>query len=252
MAKLKTALLIFVMELATGCASVPKSYDWNWVLIWNRALTVSEMERAAALMPQNDYIRYHEQVVRNYVNPNLGSNPVTDVEREMVYFRLAAQYLFDWQRTGENADKARVYARKLLELPGLHAWSKFLIARVQELDGGSYNGFYVPVPRGEKMWLFSVGQASNRPQEVNFGNLQNDYERVLHEKQGGILGKGTQIVCGAVFLCYGALQSDDAVAIQDLRLNVYLDVLDHEGHAVQIGVSSWTVSQSKMSSRTQE
>lgn len=244
MGSMKTTILIFALELVTGCASAPKSYDWNWVLVWNRAYSLDEKERAAALMPKHDYIRYHEQVIRNYVNPNLGSTPVYDLEREMVYFKLASKYLDDWQRRGTNAEKARVYARKLLELPNLHVMSKFLIARVQELDGGSYNEFYVPVPRGAKLWLFTTAP-SNAPTEFDFGNFQSEYKRILNEKEGGILGKGTQLACGAVLLCVMGVSSDDDLVIRDLQSNVYLDVLGANGKPVQIGVSSWTEARSR-------
>ncbi len=239
MGSVRAAFIIFVVELMTGCASVPKSYDWNWVLVWNRAYSLEEKERAAALMPHHDYIRYHEQVIRNYVNPNLGSTPVYDLEREMVYFKLAAKYLDDWQRSGENAEKARVFARKLMELPNLHPMSKFLIARVQELDGGNYNSFYVPVPRGAKLWLFT-SMPSNDKREFDFGNFEQEYDRILHEKEGGYLGKGTQLACGAVLLCITGVSSNDDLVIRDLRQNVYLDVIGADGKPVQIGVSSWT------------
>ncbi len=239
--KLFPPLIALLCSLLVGCASIPKSEEWNWARVWNRAITPLDRERAVRIMPQHDYIRYSEQVVRNYVNPNMGSIPVYDAEREMIYFRMAALYLWDWQAQGGlNADKARVYARKLLELPNLHPMSKFLIARVQELEGGDYNLHYVPVPKGMGMWWFMVGQGSNTPTELNFGNLKGEYARILSAKQGGVLGKGTQIGCAAFILCLGSVTADDESVITDLRWNVYLDVTDKQGKPVQIGVSSWT------------
>lgn len=232
-------LIIFIMELVTGCASAPKSRDWNWVYIWNRATSVGEMERAASLMEQHDYIRYSEQVVRNYVNPNLGSTPPYDVEKEVVYFKLAAQFLWEWQVTGKNAEKARVYARKLAELPGLHSFSKFLIARVQEMSGGTYNRFYVPVPYGEKVWWFSVGGATNVPTEVSFGDFRAEYDRILHEKEGGFIGKSTQAGCFVALICLTGVSSDDGLVIDDLKSGIYLTVTDSQGRPVKIGESSW-------------
>lgn len=197
------------------------------------------MERAAALMERHDYVRYSEQVVRNYVNPNLGSTPVYDVEREMVYFKLASQYLWQWQSNGTGAERARVYARKLGELPNLHSMSKFLIARVQELDGGSYNRHYVNVPNGAGMWFFSVGAAANFPNEISFGDFKDEYARIRNEKMGGALGKGTQAGCIAMLLCLGALNSDDSLVVADLKSKVFLWVSDKQGNPVQIGASSW-------------
>ena len=233
----KRALVLLIM--LTGCASVPKTYEWNWVRIWNEATTLGGMEKAAALMEKNNYVRYSEQVVRNYVNPNLGSTPVYDVEREMIYFSLAAQYLWEYQAGGEHFEQMNVYARKLSGVPGLHTMSKFLIARVQELNGGSYNPHYVPVPTGAKMWFFSVGRASGAPTEVKFEDFKADYERLLHEKQGGHLGRGSQAACAAVLLCFMGISSDDDLVLQDLRSSVYLDVTDKQGKPVMIGVSAW-------------
>jgi len=197
------------------------------------------MERAAALMEKHDYVRYSEQVARNYVNPNLGSTPVMDLEREVVWFKLAAQYLWDWQKTGKNRERAVMYARKLMGVANPHTATKFLVARVQELEGGSYNRFYVPVPEGMGVWDFTVGQSLNRPTEVSFGSFQNEYEQILNEKKGGGLGRASQAGCAAVLLCLFAINSDDALVIDDLKFGIYLNVTDKQGNPVKIGVSSW-------------
>jgi hypothetical protein len=234
-------LITLIIALAlTGCASAPKSRDWNWVLIWNQAMTLADMERAAVIMERHDYVRVHEQVARNYVNPNLGSTPPADVEREMVYFRLANDYLYHWQKGDlKAAEKARVYARRLSEIPGLHAWSKFLIARAQEMDGGSYNHHYVPVPEGMGTWFFYLNSA-NDPNELNFGDNKAEYESILSSKQGGAVGVGTRSACFAVLFCLGALNSDEETVIKDLKRRVYLRVQDKQGRSVKIGASSWT------------
>ena len=231
-----------LLLLTTGCATLPKTYEWNWVRVWNQATTTDEMERAVALMEKNDYVRYSGQVIRNYVNPNASSTPVTDLEREVLYFRMASQYLWEWQARGENRERAEMYARKLHDLPNPHTMSQFLYARVQELAGGSYNKHLIPVPEGMGMWFFSVGGASNQPTEIAFGDFKAEYEKILSEKKGGSLGRGTQAACAAVLLCFLGVNSDEDLVVQDLKRNVYLDVSDKQGAPVKIGVSSWLAS----------
>src|SRR6478736_4865612 len=152
-------LLLLLTIALSGCATMsPKSSEWNWVRMWNFAFLPEEREEAARLMERHDYIRYTEQVARLTFDKNAGSTPVFDLEKEAVYFKLAVNYLSRLEGGEEKSrEKLNVLARRLAELPNLHTMSKFLIARVQELNGGSYNKFFVPIPEGAAHWKFLVG-----------------------------------------------------------------------------------------------
>ena len=225
--------------LLAGCATTQKRIDTSWVFAWNSATNVVARERAVEMMEHSDYIRYNEQILRHYVNGSYANIPVYDVEREVVYFHMAVQYLSEYQTTGKSFDKAQVYSRKLLELDDLHPFSKFLVGRVQELTGGDYNKTYIPIPRGEKKWNFTIGYLSNTA-TVNFGNLSSEYDRILSAKKGGILGTGSQAACAASLLCFFAIAGNNEITIDDLKETILLFVEDAFGnHVSLLGSSPW-------------
>lgn len=230
---MKQALLLITLML-TGCAGAPlDQYQQSWIEAFNNAASPDIMERAAEQMERSDYIRYSQQGVKFLADRRIGSYAPTEAEREFVYFFIARYYLQDREDrpTKENVEKSRIYMRKLLECPGLHNMSRYLVARVQELDGVQSATSQVFVPKNMKYWRFGFGLSK---QSYRLDDLRVDYEKALSERMDGKLGGAYHALAFASLIGSNSVTFKPELGLSEMNHVITLTVRDQRGARVPL------------------
>jgi hypothetical protein len=236
--------IVFLLILS-GCSTVTRDPNSNWIKEWNSGGSLEDKETIARKMEAADYIRLHREAV-GVLDKSAPTTPPDPLEREMVYFVIASGYMNAWQsalygNTSDRAgllqgvphlrERANVYMRKLMELPNLHEMSKFLIARIQELDGNSYAST-IGIERGAKFWIFTFHVARGRHTFL-LDDFRKDYKRIPIEKRGGGGVTVARTVCAGLVLCYAGMRYDDELVINELNNLVGVRVV-YDGHKGKI------------------
>lgn len=225
---MKKALLIMLLTLS-GCAGAPLDTNQrNWIEAFNSAASPEVMERAAEQMERSDYIRYSQQAIKFVANRQSGSYAPTELEREFVYFFITRFYMQKRQMrpTAQNVEKSRIFMRKLLECSNLHNMSRYVIARVQELDGIPSSTSQVKVPRNQKYWLFGFGTTGN---DLVLDDLRQDYEKIVSDRQNGKLGGVFHALAFASLIGSQSVAFNNQLGLSEMNHVISLNVSDERG-----------------------
>ena len=236
-------ILIFIATLLTVPAhALERDENSNWVKEWNTlAGTIEQKEAVARKMEANDYIRYSREAV-GLIDKRASSTPVSDLEREMVYFILGAHYMEKWQSYSQLPantykreeleaeipklrEKANIYMRKLMEIPNLHMMSRLLIARIQELEGFNYaSDIEAKIPKGAMVWEF-VLNPSHADNVYLLDDFTSEHHQAAERKRGGRGLAAVRTVCAGLLLCLGGARFDDELVIRELNSVVGIRVV---------------------------
>lgn len=239
--------LIFISLIAlAGCAT--SDPNRTWVKEWNQPYnSLEEKELLAEKMEKADYIRYSRETA-GLVNKNFSSTPADYLERELVFYQIGLAYMNRIQYASYNIEmhknlgpnyatklskgvpeakaKMGIYMRKLLELPNLHRMSKFLICRMQELEG-NWNGcpsdIRNRIQSGALLWEF--GNPSTNDHTYLMEDFTGEAERISREKKGGGAITVARTVCAGMLLCAAGFRGNDELVLQGVGEKIGLKII---------------------------
>jgi hypothetical protein len=219
---------VLLLAVALEIFATPAHAKFNtWIQALNRG--GDDIDAIAERMERNDYIRFHENVWKP-VARSAGTTPPTALEREYVYFLATYKYLNVSQSqdaTDESREKMNVYMRKLQTLPDLHAFSKYLIARVLELQGYGLPS-WMDMPKNAKRWYFFTNAHDGI---LHIDDVSKEY---LAEKEHSAIGSVLHTTCFLFVVCWSGISGDEEHVIEALKHPFGVEVFDNSGSEIKL------------------
>lgn len=122
----------------------------------------------------------------------------------------------------EARKKMNVYMRKLLELPTRHNFSRYLIARIEELNGNDFGS--VGIEKGALLWEFSDNPSMNAGYYL-LDDLRPELEQIYRAKQGGGAAVVARTICTGLLVCAGGFTGMNDTTIQEMKTQVGIRVI---------------------------
>jgi len=244
---MRNLILLHLISLLSGCATADPHR--NWVKEYNTPYnSLSEQEQIADKMEKADYVRYSREA-GGLVNKNFSSTPADYLEREVVYYAIALQWLNRVQYASYNCvmhknlgeaycakrmegvpqakAKMVVYMNKLRELPNLHRMSRFLLCRAQELQG-NWNGcpsdLRNKIQSGALLWIFTTNPALNDHTYL-LEDFTGEGRRISSEKKGGGTLTVARTICAGLLVCAAGFRGDDELVVQGVNARIGLQIV---------------------------